>query len=194
MTDLTELWQKGELPSGEYWCLSICGDIDKLYCYQNSFWKYKTEDDYYGIPVEIEQVLAPVHTFDEWQASEKYNKHLEEVIKIYEQKDKQATETSIAYNELLEENAKLKESIIKMKDVVLNTETNNMKSIIEIVNIAKENAQLKELLKECKRQFEEVALYRYDVADTDQEDWFKISTEQAGIANKMISKIDEVLK
>lgn len=55
-----------------------------------------------------------------------------------------------------------------------------------------ENAQLKELLKECKRQFEEVELCRYDVADTDQEDWFKISTEQAGIANKMIAKIDEV--
>ena len=46
---------------------------------------------------------------EQWKASEKYNKHLEEVIKVYERKDKQATETSIAYNELLEENTKLKE-------------------------------------------------------------------------------------
>lgn len=57
-----------------------------------------------------------------------------------------------------------------------------------------DNKKLKELLKECKQQFEEVELYRYDIADTDQEDWFKISTEQASIANKMIAKIDEVLK
>lgn len=67
MTDLTDKLKKGELPSGEYWCLSICGDVDKLYCYQNSFWKYKTEDDYYGIPVEIKQVLAPVPSYDEWE-------------------------------------------------------------------------------------------------------------------------------
>lgn len=54
--------------------------------------------------------------------------------------------------------------------------------------------QLKELLKECGRQLEEVELCRYDVADVDQEDWFRISTEQAGIANKMKTQIDEILK
>lgn len=40
----------------------------------------------------------------------------------------------------------IKESVEKMKDVVLNTVMNNMKSIIEIVNITKENTQLKEQL------------------------------------------------
>ena len=59
-------------------------------------------------PINGERIIAPVPSYDEWQASEKYNKHLEEKIKIYERKDKQATETSIAYNELLEENTKLK--------------------------------------------------------------------------------------
>lgn len=53
------------------------------------------------------------------------------------------------------ENTKLKEKIVKMKDIVLDTETNNMKSIIEIVNIAKENTQLKELLKECRAYISE---------------------------------------
>ena len=66
--------------------------------------------------------------------------------------------------------------------------------IKDVDKIILENKQLKELLKECRRQFEEVELCRYDVADTDQEDWLKISTEQASIANKMITKIDEVLK
>ena len=45
--------------------------------------------------------------------NKEYIKYLEEVIKIYERKDKQATETSIAYNELLEENEKLKELLNK---------------------------------------------------------------------------------
>lgn len=82
MTTLTEQWKRGELPDGEYWCLSICGDVDKLYCYQNSFWKYKTEDDYYGLPVEIKQVLAPMPSYEEvvilkdclkmvWEAAER---------------------------------------------------------------------------------------------------------------------------
>lgn len=61
------------------------------------------------------------------------------------------------------------------------------------LEVRRENTKLKELLKECRRQFEEVALYSYDVADDDQEDWFKISTEQAGIANKMITKINQAL-
>ena len=63
----------------------------------------------YDILKEYEAHKTPVPSYEEWKASEKYNKHLEEVIKIYERKDKQATETSIAYNELLEENTQLKE-------------------------------------------------------------------------------------
>lgn len=55
-------------------------------------------------------------------------------------------------------------------------------------------SKLKELLKECGRQLQEVELYRYDVDDIDQEDWFGISTKQAEIANKMKTKIDEVMK
>lgn len=49
-----------------------------------------------------------------------------------------------------EENTKLKEKIVKMKNVVLDIETNNMKSIIEIVNVAKENEKLKMLLKRAR--------------------------------------------
>lgn len=74
----------------------------------------------------------------------------------------------------------------------------SMFSVVKMLNkdnyqLEKENTKLKELLKECKRQFEEVELYRCDVADTDQEDWFKISTNQANVANKMIAKINQVL-
>ena len=101
MTDLTEQWKKGELPNGWYWVKGIRAEGIYAYTaeYLNNMYR----------PRNGERIIAPVPTFEEWQASEKYNKHLEEKIKIYERKDKQATETSIAYNELLEENTKLKE-------------------------------------------------------------------------------------
>lgn len=86
-----------------------------------------------------------------------------------------------------------------IKDIVLNPITITIEKQVwestlnRSMVLEAENAQLKELLKECKRQFEEVELCRYDVADTDQEDWFKISTEQASIANEIIIKINQAL-
>ena len=95
---LTEQWKQGKLPEGWYYIkIADTVFIDFI------------EGKVYKKNEYIVEVLAPVPTFEEWKASEKYNKHLEEVIKVYERKDKQATETSIAYNELLEENTKLKE-------------------------------------------------------------------------------------
>lgn len=67
----------------------------------------------YDILKEYEEHQEPIPSYDEWKASEKYNKHLDKVIKVYERKDKQATETSIAYNELADENDKLKELLDK---------------------------------------------------------------------------------
>lgn len=105
---LTEQWKKGELPCGWYWVESSRAEGIYVYTaeYLNNMYR----------PINGERIIAPVPTFDEWQASEKYNKHLEEVIKVYERKDKQATETSIAYNELLEENTKLKELLRECKE------------------------------------------------------------------------------
>ena len=148
MTDLTDKWKKGELETNKYYYVRDISYIlpAKLGRYDNQLYFSGNEVGYgYEENRELE-VLAPVPSYEEWQAK-------------------------------LEENAQLKKWCEEFN----------------ALEAAKENAQLKELLKECKRQFEEVELCRYDVADTDQEDWFKISTEQAGIANKMIAKIDEVL-
>ena len=109
MTDLTDKWKKGELPVGEYYLLYKDGTTDREYYDWANVYGRVVEKGFSTDTNDIEQVLAEVPTFEQWQASEKYNKHLEEVIKIYERKDKQATETSIAYNELLEENTKLRE-------------------------------------------------------------------------------------
>lgn len=97
---LTEQWKQGELPSG--WYYIKIADIVFIDFFEGKVWKNK-KDEY------IDEVLAPVPSYDEWKASENYIDYLKQCISVYESKDKQATETSIAYNELLEENTKLKE-------------------------------------------------------------------------------------
>lgn len=57
------------------------------------------------------------------ESSENYIDYLKQCISVYESKDKQATETSIAYNELLEENTKLKELLKECKEVIKNVDT-----------------------------------------------------------------------
>ena len=105
---LTEQWKKGELPYGRYY-VELAYNGNSIIMAEYWWDKTLTLDDHQYSREEVKRILAPVPSYEEWQASEKYNKHLEEVIKTYERKDKQATETSIAYNELLEENTKLKE-------------------------------------------------------------------------------------
>lgn len=100
MTDLTQDWKDGKLPAG--WYYIKIADIVFIDFFEGKVWKNK-KDEY------IDEVLAPVPSYDEWQASENYIDYLKQCISVYESKDKQATEISIAYNELLEENTKLKE-------------------------------------------------------------------------------------
>ena len=119
---LTEQWKKGELPSGWYWCK--CYDEEtKLLYYDGDCFELddpETKNYYFFLKKDCEEIviLEEVPTFEELQASENYNKHLEEKIKIYERKDKQATETSIAYEKLLEENAQLKELLKECKHIM----------------------------------------------------------------------------
>lgn len=115
MTDLTDKWKKGELPEGVYYVLYYKNDTAEVDIYRRVYSLYNESEVRFTIP-QVTKILAEVPTFDEWKASEKYNKHLEEVIKIYERKDKQATETSIAYNKLAEENDKLKELLKECRE------------------------------------------------------------------------------
>lgn len=104
----------------------------------------------------IDKILAPVPSYEEWKTSEKYNKHLEEVIKVYERKDKQATETSIAYNELAEENAKLKEIIEKDKKVFAESRMFPTHLMGEDFPVKYDIDKLKELLKRAKWWLNEI--------------------------------------
>lgn len=62
MTDLTEQWKKGELPSGWYYTKlwKGCNVIDKFIGYQ--FLRYDDSD--------IVEVLTPVPSYEEWRAKD----------------------------------------------------------------------------------------------------------------------------
>ena len=134
MTDLTQQWKKGELSAGWYWVKGI--KAEGIYAYTAEYLNNMYR------PINGERIIEQVPSYEEWQASEKYNKHLEEKIKIYERKDKQATETSIAYNELAKENEELKEILERHKKATAKAQIRSCD--LEIIN-----TQLKELLKEC---------------------------------------------
>ena len=202
MTNLTEQWKKGELPEGEYWCLSICDDIDKLYCYQNSFWKYKTEDDYYGVPVEIKQVLAPVPSYEEYQKLKESREELNSDIadkayenamlkSEYEKECKRADELEDSYWKEVEKNKKLKkyEQIVtsynmKPIDYEIACETVN-KLLDEKKALKEENTKLKELLKQSRI---------YVKIDTEDYDDRTVSKTDKDEAKKLLTKIDEALQ
>lgn len=91
--ELTEKLKQGELPKGYYWIREFLGDMVIMAYHTEIDGLFELGDHYFDSD-EISEVLAPVPSYEEWQASEKYNRHLEEKIKVYEQKDKRATETS----------------------------------------------------------------------------------------------------
>ena len=98
---LTEQWEKGELHNGYYWIrLSWGGMI--IMAYHTAFDGLFELDDHYYDSDEISEVLAPVPSYDEWQAS--YNCMLEnEVLRL--------------------KNAQLKELLKECKEVIKNVDT-----------------------------------------------------------------------
>ena len=99
MTDLTDKWKKGELPEGHYYIKTrIETNIDEYIQW------YKD----HGIPSEksftcfdVQKVLAPVPSYEEWQAS--YNCMLEnEVLRLKNAKLKELLKEWVQFE--IEEN------------------------------------------------------------------------------------------
>jgi hypothetical protein len=65
MSDLTELWKKGELKPNTYYCKIKDNDyIFRLNYEQGMFFDYFWERMEYD---DIEEILAPVPSYEEWQ-------------------------------------------------------------------------------------------------------------------------------
>ena len=98
---LTEQWKQGELPNGYYWIRLSWGGM-VIMAYHTAFDGLFELDDHYYDSDEISEVLAPVPSYDEWQAS--YNCMLEnEVLRL--------------------KNAQLKELLKEVKDYLPEFET-----------------------------------------------------------------------
>lgn len=109
---LTEQLYAGTLPTGHYYFNN--GVETYIVLYKNINTKDRKTQEPSGLTV-----ISEVPSYEQWQASEKYNKHLEEVIKIYEQTEKQHTDDAIAYNELKAENDKLKSILEECSEALL---------------------------------------------------------------------------
>ena len=140
---LTEQWEKGELKTGDYYVKPRNGQVFVYHI------NHSVKHIYHNHAGEIKEVLAEVPTFEELRANQKWIKSLEEKIKIYERKDKQATETSIAYNELVKKNEELKEILERHKKATAKAQIRSCD--LEIIN-----QRLKELLRECRELYDEL--------------------------------------
>ena len=80
MTDLTEQWKKGELPYGRYYVeLAYNGNNIIMADY---WWdKALTLDDHEYSREEVKRILAPVPSYKEWQAKDKENNKLKELLR-----------------------------------------------------------------------------------------------------------------
>ena len=103
---LTEKCKKGEIPNGYYWIrLSWGGMI--IMAYHTAFDGLFELDGHYYDSDEISEVLAPVPSYDEWQAS--YNCMLEnEVLRLKNAQLKELLKDCIpCFNALVEKRLKL---------------------------------------------------------------------------------------
>ena len=160
---LTEQWKKGELPNGYYWIrLSWGGMI--IMAYHTAFDGLFELDGHYYDSDEISEVLAPVPSYDEWQASE----------------------TSIAYNELAKENEELKEILERHKKATAKAQIRSCD--FEIIN-----TQLKELLEEYKKQLSEIKNAYIDLTTQDEYGSYYIDEAKlfVEIVGKTIKDFDE---
>ena len=106
MTDLTGKWKNGELESGYYYVIVKEEFSNRIDFYNSSatIWSYHSND-------VINQVLAPVPSYEEWKfASEQLNKN-------------GTWYTERSYKELKKENQKLKELLKECRDVAEFTKT-----------------------------------------------------------------------
>ena len=98
---LTEQWKKGELPYGRYY-VELAYNGNSIIMAEYWWDKTLTLDDHKYSREEVKRILAPVPSYEEWQAS--YNCMLEnEVLRL--------------------KNAQLKELLKECKEVIKNVDT-----------------------------------------------------------------------
>ncbi len=121
MTDLTEQWKKGELPSGWYWVdyYSVDGVVMLEYIPQHNGFGYEEKE-------LVQAVLAEVPDYIEWR----------NMVNC-------ACEEHEANNRLIEENAQLKELLEWCRDELFEIYSNEVSHPEDVPIIKKLNEVLK---------------------------------------------------
>ena len=103
---LTEQWKKGELPYGRYY-VELAYNGNSIIMAEYWWDKTLTLDDHQYSREEVKRILAPVPSYDEWQAS--YNCMLEnEVLRLKNAQLKELLKECRPYfNALVEKRLKL---------------------------------------------------------------------------------------
>ena len=102
MSDLTEQWNKGELPEGDYYIKRRNGYLPYDNIDSHGVWRNSIDED-------IIEVLAPVPSYEEWQRIFHYASKYE-----YEY-----TSCAMDYENLKQENAELKD-LLKLAKGLMN--------------------------------------------------------------------------
>lgn len=157
MTDLTEQWKKGELPNGIYYVELVGGKTMIAYMYKAHPYKNKTV---YRVKAfngfitrnQMKSVLSEVPTYDEWKAQQNYEDYQKQCISVYENKEKRHTDDAIAYNELVEINAELKEQNKILSEAINYAKENYDKAIYDNKRLRKwcEEFNALNVVKDCK--------------------------------------------
>ena len=103
---LTEQWKKGKLPYGRYY-VELAYNGNSIIMAEYWWDKTLTLDDHQYSREEVKRILAPVPSYEEWQAS--YNCMLEnEVLRLKNAQLKELLKECIPYfNALVEKRLKL---------------------------------------------------------------------------------------
>ena len=77
---LTEQWKKGELPYGRYY-VELAYNGNSIIMAEYWWDKTLTLDDHEYSREEVKRILAPVPSYEEWQAKLEENAQLKELLK-----------------------------------------------------------------------------------------------------------------
>ncbi len=78
--ELTKKWKSGELECGEYYLKYTDGTTDREYLDWANVYGVAQEKGFSTEPCDIEEVLAPVPTYDEWEELQESNDGLSKLM------------------------------------------------------------------------------------------------------------------
>lgn len=202
MTDLTEQWKKGELPEGHYYVK----DGENMIAEYIDGYFYNDGNPMTSFSGGVDEVLAPVPSYEEWKGKDdaltsllaKYGKLTKE---LQDEKEKHMTRFSLrspadeviiekqVWESTLHRSMVLQAENEELKEILERHKKATAKAQIRSCDLEIINAQLKELLKECKNILEEQTFCRNTSLETDE-------TLRNRIVKKaeILQKINEALR